>query len=151
MRRRRQLRPEPWAPAGRVGTGGGGSSAQPLGVSVTTPNGGTVTIVTSAAGATPPTGFQFLGQELEISAPPASASSPLTLTFTLDGSVLGLTPPASAQVFRDGTLVASCASATFPPDPCVSSRIATADGGVTIAVLSSHASAWTWASHRRRS
>jgi len=134
-------------PSGGTVTGGdGGSSAAPLGAAVTTPTGGTVTIVTAPAGGSPPGGYAFAGQQVEISAPPASAGAPLSLTFTIDGSVLGTASPSHLQVFRDGVLVADCAdsSGKANPDPCVASRTPTPDGGVTITVLSSHASSWSF-------
>ena len=134
-------------PSGGTVTGGdGSSSAAPLGAAVTTPTGGTVTIVTAPASGSPPGGYAFAGQQVEISAPPASAAAPLSLTFTIDGSVLGTASPSHLQVFRDGVLVADCAdsSGKANPDPCVASRTPTPDGGVTVTVLSSHASSWNF-------
>ncbi len=134
-------------PSGGTVTGGdGSSSAAPLGAAVTTPTGGTITIVTAPPSGSPPGGYEFAGQQVEISAPPASAAAPLSLTFTIDGSVLGTASPSHLQVFRDGVLVADCAdsSGKANPDPCVASRTPTPDGGVTITVLSSHASSWNF-------
>jgi hypothetical protein len=134
-------------PSGGTVTGGGGdSSAAPLGAAVTTPTGGTITIVTAPPSGSPPSGYEFAGQQVEISAPPESAAAPLSLTFTIDGSVLGTGSPSHVQVFRDGVPVADCAdsSGKANPDPCVASRTPTPDGGVTLVVLSSHASSWNF-------
>ena len=134
-------------PSGGTVTGGGGdSSAAPLGAAVTTPTGGTITIVTAPPSGSPPSGYEFAGQQVEISAPPESAAAPLSLRFTIDGSVLGTASPSHVQVFRDGVPVADCAdsSGKADPDPCVASRTPTSDGGVTLVVLSSHASSWNF-------
>ena len=134
-------------PSGGTVTGGdGSSSAAPLGAAVTTPTGGTITIVTAPPSGSPPGGYAFAGQQVEISAPPATAAAPLSLAFTIDGSVLGTVSPSHLQVFRDGVPVADCAdsSGKANPDPCVASRTPTSDGGVTVTVLSSHASSWNF-------
>ncbi len=133
-------------PGGTVVTGGGTSGASPLGASVTTPTGGTVSIVTAPASATAPGGYSFFGQGVVVTAPPSSAASPLSLTFTLDGSILGGVAPSRVQIFRDGVPIADCTgpSGQASPDPCVASRAPTADGGVVATVLSSHASSWNF-------
>ena len=133
-------------PGGTVATGGGTSGAAPLGASVTTPTGGTVSIVTAPPSAPAPGGYSFVGQAVVVTAPPASAAAPLSLTFTLDGSVLGGLAPSRVQVFRDAVPIADCAgsSGQASPDPCIASRAPTADGGVIATVLSSHASRWNF-------
>jgi hypothetical protein len=45
-------------------------------------------------------------------------------------------------IFRDGTLVAPCASAEADPDPCVSGRARLGDGDIALTVLSSQSSVW---------
>ena len=134
------------ASGGTVTAGDGNSATAPLGAAVTTPTGGTITIVTAPPSGSPPAGYQFAGQEVDISAPPASAAAPLSLSFTVDGSVIGTASPSHLQVFRDAVPVADCtgSSGNAAPDPCVASRTPTRDGGVTIVVLSSHASSWNF-------
>jgi hypothetical protein len=136
------------APAGgTVSAPGGSSAASPLGVAVTTPGGGPVTIATAPATGSPPAGgYQFLGQEIDITAPPASAASPLRLVFTIDAAALGAVLPSQVQLFRDGSAIADCAdqSGQANPDPCILSRVTTLDGGVTVTILSSHASHWNF-------
>ena len=134
------------APGGTVATGNGTSGAAPLGASVTTPTGGTVSIVTAPPSATAPGGYAFLGQAVVVTAPPASVAAPLSLTFTLDGSVLSGLAPSRVQIFRDGVPIADCTGpgGQAVPDPCIASRAPTADGGAVVTVLSSHASVWNF-------
>ncbi|MHB1571957.1 MAG: hypothetical protein ACYC0H_22500, partial [Solirubrobacteraceae bacterium] len=88
------------------------TGSDPLVVAVGTPTGGSVTITkTSTNTPSSPSGYTALGQEVQISAPQASASQPLTLTFDLSTSVL----PAGdlggdVVVFRDGAPIQACAS-----------------------------------------
>jgi putative cell wall-binding protein len=116
-------------------------AANPLIVGVTSPTGGTVTI-----DKTPPNTsiahYTVLGVGATITAPPATAADPLTLTFQVFDKLLPAgSGPADLTVFRDGVAVGACAGAGATPDPCVAS--ATTSGGVTtIVIRSSHASTW---------
>jgi hypothetical protein len=124
------------------------SAGDPVGVSVTTPNAGAVSISSLAPTRAPPTGFALLGRQVQISAPAASVTAPLRLVFTVDQSLL---PPGDTQamvsVFRDGVRIVDCvdASGSANPDPCVASRDTTAGGALRFTVLSSHASTWNFA------
>jgi hypothetical protein len=122
------------------------SAATPVIASVTSPNGGTVSFTPAGAGAAQP-GYTMLGHSFVITAPAASASDPLRLTFQVDDATLPAGSGAAAlTVFRDGAAIPACATAgatTADPDPCVASRD-TADGVTTITVLSSHASTWAF-------
>jgi hypothetical protein len=95
-----------------------------------------------------PPGFTFLGQQINIDAPPATANDPIELVFVVDASLIDrdLVPPLSNfYIFKDGELVLDC---THPlgraqPDPCVwSRRYLGAD--IEIVVLTSSASAWNF-------
>ncbi len=116
-------------------------SSNPLVVGVTSPTGGTVTI-----DKTPPdtavAHYTVLGVGATITAPPATAADPLTLTFQVFDKLLPAgSGPADLTVFRDGVAVGACTGAGATPDPCVAS--ATTSGGVTtIVIRSSHASTW---------
>lgn len=120
---------------------GSPSPGTPLVVALKSPAGGDVTF--SKAGAIDvPAGYEPVPTSVVITAPSGSSDAPLTLTFSLDTSVL----PSSFDinqltVFRDGQAVADC-STTGPadPNPCVSSRSAGPPAQIT--VLSSHASTW---------
>ena len=138
---------------GSVSSGDVAAPAHPVIAAVTSPNGGQVTITESAPG-TPPLGYTFLGRQLDISAPAASAANPLTIEFTIDAATLAAAEPdltaATVAILRDGVPVAECTTSTLDapatPDPCVSARVTLSgpgsDGDAKITVLTSHASAW---------
>jgi cysteine-rich repeat protein len=122
----------------------GATGAFPIQASVTTPDGGTVSINVQNAGGLPG-GFSSLGVEFDISAPPASAADPLMLVFLIHESVV---PPGldvdSIELFRNGVLVPDCTGAPgiASPDPCVADR--QESGGVfQISALTSAASIWS--------
>jgi hypothetical protein len=137
--------------SGSVGAGGTVSTpnppapSNPLQTSVTSPNAGDISIVEVPASGTPPTGFAFLGVQAVISAPAATAGSPLVLEFRIDASLLpGGVDFTNVAISRDGVLVAACTDPTAAsPDPCVASRSALAGGGADLTVRTSHASTWT--------
>ena len=126
--------------------GDGATAADPVETSVLTPDGGLVAIQESPITETPPTGFSFLTQQINITAPPATPAAPLVLRFNMDGSRL---PPGedetTIQMFRNATLVPQCTGApgVASPDPCVSSRSRDGDDVVLI-VLTSAASHWNF-------
>ena len=137
------------APGGTVTTDPGGtgpSPTDPLEVSVTTPTGGVVSIDEGPGSGSPPSGFTFLGQQVTITAPTATAGAPLRLVFAVHASLF----PAgesiqTVQVFRNGALVGECpGSATASPNPCVSLRVDLPDGSGRITVLTSQASLWNF-------
>ena len=124
-----------------VSTGGTPTADDPVETSVTSlsPTSGEVTITEGSITEDPPSGFQFLGQQVDITAPGGA-----TIAFRIDGSLL---PPGvdaqSLQVFRDGVLVEDC-TAPLVPDPCVSDRSDLAGGDVELEVTTSEASAWNF-------
>ena len=124
---------------------GGQTVDDPQGTTVVSPSGGTVTIAESPSTATAPGGYSYLGQQVEITAPAGTTTSPLQLSFFVDVSVLPAGESAATlQVFRDGVPIAGCSgpAGEASPDPCVSARSSDGVGDVTITVLSSHASRW---------
>jgi len=133
-------------PGGSVSTGGGVASVgDPIDTTVTSPTGGTISIVEAAPlGAPPPAGYTFLGQQVTITAPPASVAAPLVIAFTVDSSVLGGTDETTLQLFRNGVPIASCGGATAAdPDPCIGGRERLADGDVRLTARTSAASVWS--------
>ena len=136
------------APGETVTTGDEASVADPLVTSVTTPNTGPVEIVEGPVTEDPPAGFTLLGQQVDITAPSASAQDPLVLVFRLDASFIpDGEDETTIHVLRDGVPVPACGdqSGEADPDPCVSDRSRLADGDVSITVLTSEASRWTFA------
>ena len=127
--------------------GDGATPADPVESEVSTPNSGTVLITEMPATPPPPSGYTLLGQQVQISAPPASPEVPLTLRFRLDSSIV---PPgqdeSTIEVFKDGVQVEACSGAPgeASPDPCVSDRVLLPDGDVEISILTSRASLWTF-------
>jgi hypothetical protein len=125
----------------------GATPSDPVETSVTTPNGGTVSIVEGPADDGPPGGIEFLGQQVSIEAPSASAADPLIIVLRIDASLI---PPGqnqnTVQVLKDGVLVPACTGApgVADPDPCISNRALLADGDIEITVLTSEASVWTF-------
>jgi Tol biopolymer transport system component len=91
-----------------------------------------------------PAGYEFFGEQLAISGPPATAAAPYVVAFTVDASRLGAVAPADVQVFRDGVAVADCTDPTGAvPDPCLVSRAAGPDGDAVVTVRTSRFSDWT--------
>jgi mannan endo-1,4-beta-mannosidase len=146
-------------------TNSGPTPTDPVTTSVTVPattSGGSVTIAETAVSETPPSGgYQFLGQQIDItSTAPTSASNPLTIVFTIDSSAIrmafGLGPadplPAADQVQitrAEGTgtpaVVPVCTTSTPPIDPerCVSDRgYVNAGDDLRITILTASASHW---------
>lgn len=134
-------------PGGTVSTdteGDGATGADPVEASVTSPGGGAISIEKVPASSNLP-GFDVLGTEFDISAPPATPGSPLTILLSLDASAIpaGATP-STIVVFKNGAAVPDCTGipGTASPDPCVSSRVFGAGGDIEITVLTSTASVW---------
>jgi len=137
-------------PAGGSATtdpvGTGANPTNPLQVTVTTPNAGTITIQVNTNN-TAPAGFTTVGWQAAITAPAASAAIPLRIAFTLDASIV----PAgqnekTIQIFRNATLLPNCSSSngTANPDPCVATRVVFSNGDVELDVFSSAATNSTW-------
>jgi alpha-tubulin suppressor-like RCC1 family protein len=135
---------------GTVTTGSSPTPSDPFQTAVSSPNGGLVEIaeqVNSLAS----TGYTALGAQVSITAPPASASNPLVLTFYGDGSAL---PPGTNHtnlaLFRNGTLLTDCLGATTVPGgqvACISGRDLAPSGGgdIRITVIATDASDWSLA------
>ncbi len=122
--------------------GGTPNDANPLIINVSTPKGGSISI-----DETPPdtniSGYKILNVGATITAPAATTSDPLKVTFQVfDGKLPNGYYGSDLTVFRDGSPVADCDTPDVAaPDPCVASRT-TENGVTTIVVLSSHASTW---------
>jgi hypothetical protein len=125
------------------------SAADPVVVSVISPNAGTVSFTPGPATGTVP-GAHVEGFGMSITAPPASAAQPLTVIFQLAAGALPPgTGPGDVGAVRDGAPAAACSQPSAPgaaeavPDPCLASS--SENGGViTLTVLSSHASTWSF-------
>ncbi len=131
---------------GTVSTGSTTSSTSPVAASVQTPVAGAVTIETHPSYTEDaPTGYSFLGQQVNITAPDATdPANPLRLTFLVDNSVI----PAGTtlHVFRNGTLVPDC----LQPDgttqthlPCML-PLQTVGSATQVTVLTMRASNWNF-------
>jgi Tol biopolymer transport system component/plastocyanin len=156
--------------------GGGPTAADPTTTSVTVPataGGGAITISEGSASGSPPGGYSFLGQRIEIvSTATTSATDPLTIVFTIDESAvrqaLGLGPadplpdPAAVDITRsegggapavidDCTSVGGGGAPIAPAPTCVSAR-AYVNGGtdLRLTVLTAAASTWVAAVHPTR-
>ncbi len=116
---------------------------------MTSPNEGTASISEGSITESPPTGISFLGQEVNITAPAATADDPLTIVFEIDSSIVPAGEDESTiQISKGGVLVLNClvfpGSTTASDDPCVSDRALLGDGDVEITVKTSTASPWNF-------
>jgi hypothetical protein len=131
-----------------TGTGAPPDPQVPLTTTVTSPNAGTVTIAQTAVDPAP-AGYTFFGQQVEITAPPATdASNPLVLIFAVDATLVPAgQDETSIVIFRNGVPVAGCAGppSTADPSPCVASRVALAGGDIQVTVNTLAASRWNFA------
>jgi sugar lactone lactonase YvrE len=131
------------APGGTLSTGAGATPCQPMQASVTSPGGGAISVDIGPYG--PAAGF--LDQQVQISAPGATSSDPLTIAFTIDASIVSLgQDETTLQVFKNGAIAFDCAvgGGVAAPDPCVSSRTLIPGGDIQFVVLSSSASTWAF-------
>ena len=130
--------------------GTGATPSDPVETTITTPNAGTVSIHEGSVTESAPSGFSFFGQQVDITAPPATPQAPLEIGFDLSAALL---PPgqsaATIEVFKDGALVPECPGATTAPPgggACVSGReTVPPDGNVHLTVLTTSASHWNLA------
>lgn len=128
--------------------GDGATALDPLETAITSPSGGEITIARQPASGSGGAGYSLLGQEVVITAPPATAEAPLRFGFTIDPALAPNLTPANIPVFRNGAEVPACTgtAGTADPDPCVTSRTLLANGeDIEIVVLTSAASTWTFA------
>ena len=124
----------------------GATPGSPVQMSVTTPNAGTVSITAQLPSGPPPAGFEVVGLQFHITAPPGSVTSPLILVFRIDASILPVgVDPNSIDIFKDGALVGTCSGpgGVATPDPCIADRSLLGDGEVQITIRTSSASLWT--------
>ncbi|MEP7114268.1 MAG: Ig-like domain-containing protein [Ilumatobacteraceae bacterium] len=139
------------APAGGTVTsdvdGDGATPSDPIEASVQLGgNPGVVAIAERSTTTAPPTGYNLLGLEMEVSAPDQTAASPLKLTFVIDASAVPLgTDVATLKLIRNGVPLESCTgpAGTAAPDPCQQSATVIAGGDIQLVALSSHASVWS--------
>jgi hypothetical protein len=122
----------------------GATPSDPVVAGVTLPSGAPLQVTVQEAPQTdpPPEGFFFLGTAFLIEAPDGSASDPLTLTFTIDGSQ---TINGEAVVIHDGVPVDQpCAGAGVSPEPScfVPGPDPVPGEDYTITIRSIHASRW---------
>ena len=122
----------------------GATAADVIETTVTSQGPGSVIISEGPITQSAPPGFELFGEQVDITAPDASAVDPLIIVFTIDVSIAPV-PYTGVQIFKAGVLVPDCSGAagTASPDPCVESRTLLGDGDVEITVLSSTASPWT--------
>ena len=110
---------------GTLSTGSSSTPSDPLQVGVTTPTGGLIDESVGPSTLTPPSGYTLAAFQADITAPTETADKPLTIVFTLDGSLIptGYSKDTVA-VFRNGVLVPACTDTTSKavPNPCVSKR-----------------------------
>jgi len=110
-------------------------------------SGGDITIAQTTIDQSPPSGYSFFGQQVNITAPAATPDNPLRLMFTLDSSLAPGQTPASIDLFRtEGGVtqgpIPGCTGPGAVPDPCVASRAYVNVTDIQITVLTSQASAW---------
>ena len=124
----------------------GAEPGDPLEVSVTTPNAGSVGINEySSPTQGPPAGYALLGQEVAVTAPAATPGTPLLIEFILDATLLGSTDPSTLAVQRNGTLVPPCSDSGAPdaaPDPCMLPWRSGQGDDIVVSVRTSSASLW---------
>lgn len=126
----------------------GATPDEPVEVGITTPNAGGISIVTlsSTAIEDESNDFTYLGNQVSINAPSATASNPLVIDFRVDASKIpaDLLSINLLNIKRNNVIVSNCnpLTSTATPDPCVANRELLADGDVKITVRTSEASIW---------
>jgi parallel beta-helix repeat protein len=124
--------------------GTGPTVSDPVETSVTTPDGGIVSIEETSNIENPTSGFQFLVQQVTITAPDATVENPLIIVFRINASKVPLEEnESSIKIYKDGVEVLDNISTKIAsPDPCVSNRTCLLNDDIEITVLTSNASTW---------
>jgi hypothetical protein len=135
-------------PGGTVVTPNPVSSTHPLRTSVTvgtTAGGGLVSVAQPTPNVAPPAAVRFLQAQADVKAPHSKPAAPVTLTFTLDASLVGNRSAVNvfrSTVTRHPAQVGHCSTpGVLSPNPCISSQTRTASGGLRVIVLTTSASA----------
>ncbi len=125
----------------------GATAVDPVETTITSPTGGEVSISETTPSLQPPSGYSFLGSQVNITAPAATAENPLQLVFVLDSTVVAGADVNTIQILKNTVPVPPCLGSpgVASPDPCVSSRVLLAGGDAQITVLTSTASSWNLA------
>ncbi|MEO6027329.1 MAG: hypothetical protein ABIR79_10735 [Candidatus Binatia bacterium] len=128
------------AAGGSASTVGSGPTSD-VEATVTSPPGGTITILTTFATGTPPAGTELIPRRVVVTAPTATPSDPLAVTITIASNVI---PPTQNELTIDAYLdgvgpIPNCVSGTaaIPNDPCISARTALGGGDVSLTMLTS--------------
>ena len=132
---------------GTISTDGGTSEEAPVATAVTVPagtGGGEVIIAETQVTEEEPTGFVFVGQQVDITAPDATVENPLVITFDLFTVTAGTNDPNAVAMFKAGVEVLACTGADATPDPCVASRALIDGTTIRIVVRTSTASPWNF-------
>ncbi len=139
--------------SGELGAGGmlttdteedGCTNVDVVETTLTSPNAGFASIDERGRKTSAPTGFSFIGLQVTVVAPEASADTPLALDFCIDASQVP--EGATVDMFKDGVLIEDCAdtSGMANPDPCIAENSVGEDGNTNITVLTSSASLWNF-------
>jgi hypothetical protein len=126
--------------------GTGATVDQPVQTSITSPTEGELVIQHAVAPLTTVAGYQILSQVIHIEAPEATAAEPLSFTFELDGSVLNGATATNVAVLRNNVVLDDCVGnpGEATPDPCIAARVDLPNGNVSLTVLTSAASVWSF-------
>ena len=133
----------------RVGDVNGPTRTDPIGIAVTTAQGGMATAVPTKVIESEPNGVDFTIQ-MEITAPEQTEDDPLRVVFTVHSSLVPSGGAPALRVFRkgDGEAAPTEVDATCPvggkasANGCIAERKTLANGDVELVVLTSHASTW---------
>ena len=113
--------------------GAGPTPQTPVATTLTSVDAGALSIEQRAVSLTPPAGFNVLGVQIAIGAPPAAANAPITLTFDVDSAMLPAgTTINTMALLKNAALVPDCAGATTLPDGvdvCITGRGDAPSGG----------------------
>lgn len=127
-----------------TGTADPPTPADPLITAITTPNPGLVTI-DEAPTDPAPAGYTFFGEQVVITAPPASdPSDPLVFVFRIDATLVPIGEDEdSIVVFRNGVPLADCTGLPIS-SPCVAARDPIGDGDIRITLYTLAASTYNF-------
>jgi hypothetical protein len=139
---------------GPGGVPNGASTSDPIETTVTSPNPGLISITEQAASGLPPSGFDFLDEEvsIQLTGAPGTMASPIVITFVIDSSRVpaGQTKD-TINVYKDGstTPILPCGNLTpggpASPDPCIESRTLVFGSDVAITIRTISLSLWQFA------